>query len=82
MVETTIGIEGMMCSMCEAHIQDCVRHAFPVRSAKASRHRKSCVIVSDEPLDEGRLRAAIAATGYEMTSFAASPYHKRGLFGR
>ncbi len=82
MIQTTIGIEGMMCGMCEAHVADAVRGNFSVRKASANRRRKCCVVLSDEPLDEAAVRAAIDSTGYKVTSVASEPYHKRGLFGR
>ena len=28
MTKTTLSIDGMMCSMCEAHINDAIRKAF------------------------------------------------------
>ena len=49
MIQTTIGIEGMMCSMCEAHINDAIRRSFAVKSAKSDRKRNRCVVVSEEP---------------------------------
>ena len=83
MIETTLSIDGMMCSMCEAHVNDAIRRNFDVRSAKSSRRKKRCVVVSEEPLDEVRLRAVVAETGYELRSIDVGPYRKRkGLFGR
>lgn len=81
MTKTTVGIEGMVCPMCEAHINDVIRRSFPVRSAKADRRRKRCVIVSEQPLDEAALRAAISSTGYEVTSFSSEPHKRWGTFG-
>ena len=31
MIQTTVEVGGMACSMCEAHINDTVLNAFPVR---------------------------------------------------
>ena len=31
MIKTTVKISGMACAMCEAHINDAVRGAFPVK---------------------------------------------------
>lgn len=31
MVKTILKIDGMMCGMCEAHINDCIRRAFDVK---------------------------------------------------
>ena len=39
----------------------------------------SCTIVSEDPLDEEALRAAIADTGYELTSLESGPQKKRGF---
>lgn len=81
MTQTTVGIEGMMCSMCEAHINDVIRKTFTVRSVKSNRRKGQCVIVSDEPLDETRLQRAIADTGYTFLGAQSEPYRKKGLLG-
>ena len=81
MTETVIGIDGMMCEMCEAHINDAIRRNFTVKSAKANRKKKQCVVVSEEPLDEERVRAVIGETGYELLSVTSGPYTKKKLFG-
>ena len=36
MIETTVGIDGMQCGMCEAHVNDTIRAAFPVKKVSAS----------------------------------------------
>lgn len=82
MIETTLGIDGMMCGMCEAHVNDAIRKHFAVKSAKSNRRKGQCVVVSDEPLDEARVRKVVAQTGYELTSISTSPYQKKGLFSR
>ena len=81
MIQTTIGIEGMACEMCEAHINDVIRKTFSVKSAKADRRKKQCVVVSEEPLDESLLAKAISDTGYVFTSLSAEPYKKKGFLG-
>ena len=81
MIQTTIGIDGMMCEMCEAHINDAIRRSFAVKSAKSNRKKKQCVVVSEEPLDEGRLREVIAETGYDLLSIDAEPYQKKRFLG-
>lgn len=70
MITTTLGIEGMACSMCEAHINDAIRRNFRVRRVKSSRRKKTCVVVSDEPLDEVRVRAVLLELGYDLVSFS------------
>lgn len=81
MIQTTIGIEGMACEMCEAHINDVIRRTFSVKSAKADRRKKQCVVVSEKPLDESLLAKAISDTGYVFTSISTEPYKKKGFLG-
>ena len=68
MIRTTLGIEGMACSMCEAHVNDAIRRSFDVKKVKSNRRKRTCVIESASLLDEARLREVIAATGYTLTS--------------
>ncbi len=81
MTKTTLKIDGMMCGMCEAHVNDTVRGGFPVKKVTSSHSKGETVIISEAPLDEGKLREAIAATGYTVLSVTAEPYEKKGFFG-
>ena len=80
MTQTTAKVSGMACSMCEAHINDAIRGAFPVEKVTSSHSKGETVILSKEPLDENVLRAAIDATGYTAGEIRAAPYEKKGLF--
>ena len=81
MIETTVKVGGMMCGMCEAHVNDAVRKAFPVKKVSSSHTKGETVILSDQPLDETALRAAIGETGYDVHSVSSKPHEKHGLFG-
>ena len=70
MIKTTVRIFGMTCGMCEAHINDAVRAAFPVKKVSSSRKKGETVILSESPLDTDRLRQTITAAGYIMYSVA------------
>ena len=67
MIETVIKIDGMMCGMCESHINDIIRKSFAVKKVTSSHTKGETVIVSEAPLNEAALRTAIAETGYEVT---------------
>ena len=83
MIKTTLKIEGMMCSMCEAHIQDVIRRTVPgAKKVSASHGRGEASFVSEESADESTLRAAIDATGYRCLGVTAEPWEKKGWFGR
>ncbi len=80
MFRIILGIEGMACGMCEAHINDAIRNAFTVKKVTSSRAKKQTVIISPSELPEEKLRSAIKAAGYEVVSVSCEPYEKKGLF--
>lgn len=80
MVKITLNVEGMACNMCETHINDAVRNAFPVKKVKSSHTKKETVIIAENDLDEEALKAVIAKTGYEVVAVSKEPYEKKGLF--
>ena len=78
MYKITVKIDGMMCGMCEAHICDTIRRAFPdVKKVKASRSSGEATFLSDDAVEEERLKGAITETGYTFVSTMTEPYKKR-----
>ena len=63
---TVLEISGMMCPMCESHINDAIRNNFKVKSVKSNHKTGITEIVSEMPLDEAKLREVIKNTGYEL----------------
>ena len=80
MTKTTLTIDGMMCGMCESHVNDAVRGAVRAKKVSSSHKKGTCVILSEAPPEEAALRRAVEATGYRVTGFASEPYRARGLF--
>ena len=78
----TIQVDGMMCGMCESHVNDAVRKAFPVKKVSSSRGKNETTVISEGELDEAALRSVIAATGYEVGRIQKEPGAKKGLFSR
>jgi len=82
MIKTTIGIDGMMCGMCESHINDVIRREFKVKKVSSS-HTKGIaeIMLIENEIDEEKIKKAIADTGYDVTSFKSEPYEKKkGIF--
>ena len=44
-------IDGMMCGMCESHMNDMVRNNFKVKKVTSSHAKKETVIVAEEGFD-------------------------------
>ena len=76
----TVQVEGMMCGMCESHVNDAVRKAFPVKKVSSSHSKNETIVIVENELDEDALKNAIAATGYDVKGITKDPYKKR-LFG-
>lgn len=83
MNQVTVQINGMFCGMCEAHINDTIRKAFPGASKVSSSSSKGqASFLSETLLEEEELKKAISATGYEFVSMKQEPYEKKSLFQR
>lgn len=64
----TIGVDGMMCGMCETHVAGAIRQAFPeAKKVKASRKKKQATLEIDRELTEEEVRGVIESTGYDFT---------------
>ncbi len=81
MVKLTVRVEGMACGMCEAHINEAVRNAFPVKKVTSSHTKKQTVILAESDIPEQELKNVVAKAGYVAVSVSREPYEKKGLFG-
>jgi copper chaperone CopZ len=67
MTEYTMHIGGMMCGMCESHMNDAIRKLDPKAKKVSSSHKKGVSKFRSElSFDEEALRAAVEATGYHF----------------
>ena len=83
MIKTRLKIDGMVCSMCEAHINDVIRKAVPgAKKVSASHTKGEAVFLTEDAFDENSLKDAVAATGYTCLSVDSAPYEKKGWFKR
>lgn len=81
MFKITLGVEGMKCVKCEAHMDEAVRNTFTVEKVTSSHEKKETVIITAEDIAEEKLREVVAGAGYECLSVTKEPYEKKGLFG-
>ena len=66
MIKTTVKVDGMMCGMCESHVNDAVRNAIEVKKVSSSHKKGTTEILTEQPVDEEKVKAAIEATGYKV----------------
>ena len=84
MTKTVLKIDGMMCGMCESHMNDAVRNAFKVKKVTSSHSKGETEIISEEALNETQLREVVEKTGYKLLGIESEPYEKKkfSLFGK
>jgi len=83
MNKVTLKIDGMMCGMCEAHINDVIRKNMPDAKKVSSSFKKGeSTFLYEGTVDEEKLKEAIRETGYELKEISSEPYQKKwNLFG-
>ena len=80
MIKIILTIEGMACNMCEAHMNDAVRKVFDVKKVTSSHKDKETVIISENDIEDEKLKELVLDTGYELKDIRREPYEKKGLF--
>ena len=78
----TVKVDGMMCGMCESHVNDIVRKNFPIKKVASSHSKSQTVVETEEELNEDLLRKAITDLGYTVSGIQKEEFHKKKWFGR
>ena len=73
LIRTRVRVDGMMCGMCEAHINDAVRRALPVKKVRSSHTKGESVIITETVPDGDLIRKAITDTGYRVLEVVSGP---------
>ena len=81
MIRITVQVEGMMCGMCEAHVNDAIRRALPVKKVTSNHKKGQTVILTQEEIPDGSIQAAIRDMGYTPLGITREEEQSRGLRG-
>ncbi|MCD8129287.1 MAG: heavy-metal-associated domain-containing protein [Oscillospiraceae bacterium] len=68
MYQITATVEGMMCGMCEAHVNDAIRKAFPVKKVVSSHGKNQTEILAENDISDEVLKSTIEGAGYTFVS--------------
>ena len=80
MKQIILQVDGMMCGMCESHVNDAIRRAFPVKKVSSSHTKGKTVILTEEDLSEEEIRKTVEDTGYRVLSISCEKKKKKGFF--
>lgn len=81
MIKTILEIDGMMCNMCESHVNDGIRNNFKIEKVSSSHKKGETEIISKEALDKDELKKVMEEVGYKVLSIKEEPYEKKGFLG-
>ena len=81
MFKYTFEVEGMMCGMCETHVNDVVRKTANVKKVTSSHSKNVTEVISETELDVDAIKTAVSGQGYNVKAVKKEPYEKKGLFG-
>ena len=82
MYKTTVTIDGMMCGMCESHINNAIRKKITVKKISSSHEKGETVIISESELTTEMITAALDGSGYNVMNVICEPYEKKGFFSK
>ena len=77
MFRTVVKIEGMMCGMCEKHVNNAVSRAFVTENITSSHKNGTTEIISESAPDEALLREVIEKEDYKVFPSPVSHTKKR-----
>ena len=77
-----MAIDGMRCSMCEAHVNDAIRKVIGVKKVKASATKKEAKVLASKDVDLKTLKQSVEKDGYRVLEIKMEPYTKKGFFAK
>lgn len=66
MPKLTVKIDGMMCGMCEAHLNEAIRKKWPEVRVRSSHRTGTMEIVSNIALSDAEIHEVLDPTGYRV----------------
>ena len=82
MQKITVSVDGMMCGMCEKHVNEAVEKVCKAVSVTSSHEEKQTVIITKTEADTDKIKAAIEEQGYKVGDITVEPYEKKGFFSK
>lgn len=79
MIKITLKIDGMMCGMREAHMNDTIRKAFKIKKVSSSHKKGESIIITENGIEDEKLIAVIEEIGYKVLKITKEPYKKKFL---
>ena len=82
MKKYVLAVDGMMCGMCEAHVNNAGRAASNVIDVKSSHSKGTTEITCESEIDVEAVKSAIEKEGYKVLSVKEATDEKQGFFAK
>ncbi len=83
MKKITLKIDGMACSMCEAHVNEAIRNGLKVKKVNASAKKAEAVVIAEEAIPESEFKRVLDPTGYKLEGYSIEEAEeKKSLFSK
>ena len=82
MIKTTVQVNGIKCSMCEAKITEGIKNAFNVAEVTVSGENNLAIIISKDIIENEKLKELIENLGFEFVSSTNKKIKNKCIFYR
>ncbi len=80
MIKIVLSVDGMMCKMCEAHVNDAIKKAFENVKVSSSHENKQTIILTNSQIDKETLKQIVEKEGFTLLDIKIEEQKKKGLF--
>ncbi len=80
MIKIVLSVEGMMCKMCEAHVNDAIKREFKNVKVSSSHQDKQTIIQTKTEIDKEELVKVVEKEGFKVLEITIEEPKKKGLF--
>ncbi len=80
MIKIVLSVDGMMCKMCEAHVNDGIKKAFASVKVSSSHETKQTIVLSKTQIDLENLKQVVEKEGFTVLDIKIEENKKKGLF--
>ena len=78
MIQIDMKVAGMMCGMCEKHVNQAIEQKFQIKQVESSHEAGTTRIKTEQDIPDDALKQAVAEAGYQVTDINRT--EKKGLF--
>ena len=81
MYKIILSVDGMMCKMCEAHVNYAINKAFEKVKVTSSHQDEKTVVITKNQIDKEKLKSVVESQGFIVKEIVVEEQKKKGLFG-